>query len=124
MIKKLEISGVHMAVGDDLRKYVVKKLGSLDKYIPRHARMSVHAEIKLKESRVKASEQRTCEIIVYLPQETITISESTVNVFAAVDIVEEKLKNQLRKYKEKHAVPRLRQRLMARLKRSEPNSLS
>jgi putative sigma-54 modulation protein len=122
MIKKLEISGVHMTVGDDLQKYVTKKLGRLDKYISRHARESAHAEVKLKEGRGKGAEQRTCEVVVYLPHETFTISESTVNIFAAVDIVEEKLKHQLRKYKEKHAGPKLRQRLLARLKR-QPEEL-
>ncbi|HEY5805853.1 MAG TPA: ribosome-associated translation inhibitor RaiA [Candidatus Saccharimonadales bacterium] len=117
MIKKIDIDGVHMEVGDDLRKYVAKKIGKLGKYIPKHSRGSVHAEVKLKEGKVKAREQRTCEVIVHLPHETITVTETTVNMFAAVDIVEEKLKNQLHKYKEKHAGPKLRQRLMARLKR-------
>lgn len=117
MIKKLEIDGVHMTVGDDLRKYVTRKIGKLEKYIPKHSRDSVRAEIKLKEGKLKAMEQRTCEVILHLPHEKITVTETTVNMFAAVDIVEEKLKNQLHKYKEKHSGPKLRQRLMARLKR-------
>ena len=117
MIKKLEIDGVHMTVGDDLRKYVTKKIAKLEKYIPKHARLSVHVEVKLKEGKAKVREQRTCEVIITLPQEVITVSETTVNMFAAVDIVEEKLKNLLHKYKEKHASPKLRQRLMARFKR-------
>lgn len=119
MIKKLDISGVHMNVGDDLRKYVNKKIGGLEKYIPKDARQSVHAEVKLKEGKSKTKEERTCEVIMHLPQETITVKETTVNMFAAVDIVEEKLKNQLHKYKEKHAVPKLHQKLLARLRRRE-----
>ncbi len=117
MIKKLEIEGVHMTVGDDLRKYVTRKIAKLEKYIPRHARVSVHIEVKLKEGKAKARDERTCEVIMTLPQEVIAVKETTVNIFAAVDIVEEKLKNLLHKYKEKHASPKLRQRLMARLKR-------
>lgn len=117
MIKKLEIDGIHMTVGDDLKKYVNKKIGGLEKYIPKHARKSVHVDVKLKEGKIKTRVERTCEAIVHLPNEVITVSETTINMFAAVDIVEEKLKNLLRKYKEKHAVPRLRQRVMARLKR-------
>lgn len=106
-----------MTVGDDLRKYVTKKIGKLEKYIPKHSRGSVQAEVKLKESKLKTMEQRTCEVILHLPHEKITVSETTVNMFAAVDIVEEKLKNQLHKYKEKHNGPKLRQRLMSRLRR-------
>jgi ribosome-associated translation inhibitor RaiA len=54
---------------------------------------------------------------MHLPNEVFTVSETTINIFAAVDIVEEKLKKLLHKYKETHANPKLRQRLMARLKR-------
>ncbi|HKU18269.1 MAG TPA: ribosome-associated translation inhibitor RaiA [Candidatus Saccharimonadales bacterium] len=118
MIKKYEITGVHMEIGDDLHKYVAKKLAKLDIYIPRHARASAHLQVKLKEGRAKDKNQRTCEVILALPHETIAISESTVNIYAAIDIVEEKLKAALHKYKELHASPRLRQRLMLRLKRS------
>jgi putative sigma-54 modulation protein len=117
MIKKLEINGVHMSVGNDLRKYVMKKIGHLDKYIPRAARQSTHIEIKLKEGKAKNKQIRTCEVILHLPQEVITISETTINIYAAVDIVEEKLKNRLHKYKALHANPTLHRRLLAKLKR-------
>ena len=117
MIKKFEIDGVHMTVGDDLRKYVNRKIGGLEKYVPKHARKSVHVEVKLKEGKIKTKIERTCEVIIHLPQEVITVSETTINIFAAVDIVEQKLKNLLHKYKELHANPRLHQRLLARLKR-------
>jgi putative sigma-54 modulation protein len=117
MIKKLEINGVHMTVGADLRKYVNKKIGGLEKYIPKHARTSAHAEVKLKEGKSKTKNERTCEVILHLPQEVIAISETTINMFAAVDIVEEKLKHALHKYKELHANPKLRQRLLAKFKR-------
>lgn len=117
MIKKLEINGVHMTVGDDLRKYVNKKIGGLEKYVPKAARPSLHVEVKLKEAKAKNKEQRTCEVIIHLPQEVITISETTINMFAAVDIVEEKLKNQLHKYKEQRGGLKLHRRLLAKLKR-------
>ena len=118
MIEKIELNGVHMEVGADLRKYVMKKIARLDKYIPRHARGSAHFEVKLKEGRAKDKNERTCEVLLHLPHENIAISETTINIYAAVDIVEEKIKSKLHKYKEKHADPKLRQRLAARLKRS------
>lgn len=117
MIKKLEINGVHMDVGKELRRYVNKKIGGLEKYIPRNARESVHVEVKLKEGRAKDKNARTAEVIMHLPQETVTISETTVNIYAAIDIVEEKLKKQLHKYKELHSAPKLHRRLLAKLKR-------
>jgi len=120
MIERLEINGVHMTVGDDIKKYVNKKIGGLEKYIPKHARKSVHMEVKLKEGKVKAREERTCEVIVTLPNEVLAVKETTINMFAAVDIVEAKLKSLLHKYKETHANPRLHQRVIARLKRRPP----
>ena len=120
MIQKLEISGVHMTVGDDLRKYVLKKIGKLDKYMSAHVRESVHVEVKLKERNTGGRQERTCEIILHLPKEVVAITETTINIYAAIDIVEEKVKTRLRKYKQMHAVPRLHQRLLARFNRRQP----
>lgn len=117
MIKKLDISGVHTTVTDELRKYITKKIGKVDRYMPRHARESAHAEILIKESKVKARKLHTCEIILNLPGETFAIKETTLNPFAAVDIVEAKLKNHLKKYKETHSSLRIHRRLLAQLRR-------
>ncbi len=119
---RTEITGVHVKVDDKLRKYITKKIGSLDKYLTRQSRSSAHAEIKLKESKAKDKKQCTCEVILHVPIENLTVSETTVNMYAAVDIAEEKLKHALRKYKEKHDVPRLHRRIMARFKRRAPVS--
>jgi putative sigma-54 modulation protein len=116
MIKKIEINAVHAQVDEDLEKYVTKKIANLDKYMPKHARESAHAEVKLKESKAKNKKQCQCEVILHLPKETITVKESTINMYAAVDIVEAKLKNQIKKYKEMHDSPRIHQRVMRRLK--------
>lgn len=117
MIQKLEISGIHTEIGPDLRKYVIKKIGKLDRYMPKHARESAHAEVILKESKAKDKKQCLCEVILYLPHGTVTTKEATMNMFAAVDIVETKLKNQLKKYKETHSSLRIHRRVLARVRR-------
>lgn len=101
MISQIEITGIHYEVSDDLKKYITKKVGKLDRYVPRHARKSMHAEIKLRELKTK-NDRNQCEIIVHLPESQLTAKQSTVNMFAAVDIVETKIKNQLKKYKASH----------------------
>jgi ribosomal subunit interface protein len=116
MIQKFEISSVHTKVDDDLRKYVIKKIGRLDRYISRHMRKTVHIEVKLKENKSKDKNQYTCETVVYLPQEVLNVKETTINMYAAIDIVEDKLRTQLRKYKAIHANPTLHRRALARLK--------
>ncbi len=102
MISKLEISTVHADVDKEINKYVKKKIGKLDDYMPKHARKSAHAEVKLKEAKLKARKESTCEVTIYVPDATIQASETTVNMYAAIDIVEEKLKTQLKKYKDAH----------------------
>jgi ribosomal subunit interface protein len=114
----LEISGVHTDVSDKLRKYVTAKIGKLDKYMNKHTRESAHAEVMLKEVKSKNKKDNICEVVLHLPKEVMTTKEATVNMYAAVDIVEAKLKNRLKKYKETHGNPRLHQRLLAKIRRS------
>jgi ribosomal subunit interface protein len=102
MIKKLEIQGVHTLVDDKLRTYVTKKIGGLDRYISRHNRESAHIEVHLKETKAHKNDHCRCEVTLYLPRQTIIVKESALNMYAAVDIVEAKLKQQLQKYKDLH----------------------
>lgn len=102
MIERLEITGKHVDISEDLKKYVIKKISKLDRYVPKHARESVHAEIKLIQAKSSDKKQYTCEVILHLPKEIVTAKDSTLNMFAAVDIVERKLKAQLLKYKQLH----------------------
>ena len=101
MISQIDISGIHYEVSDDLKKYVSKKMSRLDRYVPRHAREMMHVDVKLTELKTK-SDRNECEVIVHLPDQQLTAKESTLNMFAAVDIVETKIKNQLKKYKALH----------------------
>ena len=101
MIKQIEITNIHMDSNPEVTKYVKKKIAKLDSYMPKHARKSAHAEVRLKESKSKDKKTSTCEVTLHVPNEQIMASESTVNMYAAIDIVEEKVKTQLRKYKDR-----------------------
>ncbi len=102
MIEKIEITGrKNYEVSDDLAKYIRAKIGKLDRYMTKKARMTVSAEVKLTKDDSKTKNRNKCEIILHVPGDKIAASESTVNMFAAVDIVEAKLKNRLRRIKDK-----------------------
>ena len=60
---------------------------------------------------------------MHLPKETLTAKESTINMFAAIDIVEAKMSNQIKKYKQTHTDPKLYRRLTSRFKKRHPNQL-
>lgn len=122
MIRKFEITGVHVDADEKLKKYVNKSVGKLEKYIPKHARKSVHVDVKLKESKRQTDNKCTAEIIMFLPNEKLTAKESTMNLYAAVDIVESKLQAQLRKYKDKHTDPKFFRRMRSRFRRTHPNA--
>ncbi|HZM63981.1 MAG TPA: ribosome-associated translation inhibitor RaiA [Candidatus Saccharimonadales bacterium] len=110
MIQRLEITGVHLEVGADLKKYVLRKIGKLSNYMPRQARQSAHAEVKLKESKAKNKLSHTCEVIMHLPGDLFILKESAKTIFEAVDVAEAKLKIHLKKYKDLRTTPRLHQR--------------
>lgn len=117
MLKKFEIQGVHTVVDERLRAHVTRKIGGLDRYIARQNRDSAHLEVHLKEAKKKGNDQCRCEVTLHLPHQTIVVKESAVNMYAAVDIVEAKLKQQLQKYKDLHGNGKTRRHLMARLRR-------
>lgn len=117
MLKKFEIQGIHTTLTADLKKHVNKKIGGLDRYISRHSRESAHAEVFLKEAKAKNNKKCTCEVAFFLPHQTIVVKESATTMFAAVDIVEVKLKNQLQTYKDTHGNGRFKRHLMARFVR-------
>lgn len=117
MIRKFEILGVHKDGDEKLKKYVEKTVVKLERYMPKHARESAHVEVKLRENKSQSDKKCVAELIVYMPRETLNAKEATVNMYAAVDIVEAKLVNQIKKYKETHTNPRLIRRLTTRLRR-------
>jgi ribosome-associated translation inhibitor RaiA len=94
MLQRLEIQGIHAKVDDKLKAYVIKKLGGLDRYISRHGRESAH-----------------------LPHQTIIVKENALNMYAAVDIVEAKLKQAIQKYKDLHTNGKTHRHLFARFRR-------
>ncbi len=118
MISHIDISGIHYEVSKDLKKYVSKKIGRLDRFVPRHARKTLKAEIRLTELKTK-TDRNQCEITLHLPEQQIAAKEATINMFAAVDIVETKLKTQLKKYKDSHGGDKQDHRgFLRRLRRS------
>jgi len=117
MIQTINITGVRYTPDDLTKKYVRKKIGSLDKFITRHAARSATVDIKLKEVNRAHGNKYECDVIMHLPEQTITAKDSTLNMLAAVDIVEEKLRSQLKKYHDTRKDHRGRHDLLGRLKR-------
>lgn len=117
MITHIDITGVKYAPDETTKRYVMRKIGRLDRYLARHARKSLKVEVKLKEVNRAHGNKYECDVIMHVPDETIIAKDSTLNMLAAVDIVEVKLRNLLKKYKDEHADHRPSHNLVGRLKR-------
>lgn len=119
MIQSIAITGVKYDLDDATKKYVNRKIGRLDRFLPRHARKSVTAEVKLKEVNRDHGNKYEAEVILHVPEKQLAAKDSTVNMFAAVDIVEAKIANQLKKYKDMHITHTGKPRaVLSRFKRS------
>ncbi len=118
MINRVTITGIKYDIDESTRRYVVKKISRLDRYLPRHARKSATAEVLLKEVNRAHGNKYEAEVLIRVPGKTLTAKDSTVNILAALDIVETKLVSQLHKYKQNATNHTGRHGLLARFKRS------
>lgn len=118
MITSIKLNGVAYEIDEVTRKYVMKKVGRLDRYLPKHARKSATADVKLAQVDHDHGNKYEVEVILNVPGRLITAKDSTANMLAAFDIVDAKLQTQLRTYKDA-SVAHIGQRgVMGRFKRS------
>lgn len=119
MIAQIDITGVgRFSPDDSTKKYVKKKIGALDRFAPRHARKTIYASVKIAEVNRDHGNKYEVEVVLQVPNKTLTAKDSTLNVMAATDIVEAKLATQLRKYKADN-IPHIgKRKLLDRFKHS------
>lgn len=117
---KLEITGVHFDIDEKLKGYVTRKIGKLDRYAPRASRESMHGKVVLTEEDGKSKNRFTAEVTLTLPHGVIAAKDSTINIYAAVDIIEAKAKSQLVKYKSKATEHHPHKRILRRIKGFSP----
>lgn len=117
MVQKFDLIGVHAELNKEARRQVVKKFANLDRYIPRHGRESAHLEVRLQEEKLGGKKQAVCEATLHLPRRTISMKERGMTLYAAVDILKARLKQQIKKYKDEFTNGKHRRHVVARLRR-------
>jgi len=118
MITSIKVAGIAYNIDEVTRKYVIKRIGKLDRYLPRHARKSVSVDVKIEQVNHDHGNKYQAEIIMNIPGGLITAKDSTGNVLAAVDIVEAKIRAQLRDYKQANVAHIGKRGIMSRFKQS------
>jgi len=108
MITAIDVAGIKYTIDETTKRYIVKKIAGLDRYLPRHARKSVHAEAKLRQVNRDHGNKYEAEVLLHVPGTLLTAKASTMNMLAALDIVEAKLHAQLHRYKQEHTTSRWR----------------
>lgn len=111
---KIEIDHQGFELTKDVKRYVNKKIGKLDRFVKPTKRRQVRADVRLKEEQGKKKNKVTAEVTLHSPNGRMTAEESTVNIFAAIDIVEAKLANQMRKQKDKKTSHRNKSKRISR----------
>lgn len=100
MIDKIDLSGHNYKVSDSFKKYAIKRIGKLDRFLPRGNKKDIVAKIVVTE--IDKAHSNKYEISVAMEVtggKVITARDECSNVFAGIDILEAKLKGQIRRFK-------------------------
>jgi putative sigma-54 modulation protein len=93
---KYNIRGENIEVTPALREYVEKKIGKLERYFEHTEDVHVHVNMK-----VYNDKQSKVEVTVPMPQFVLRAEERHDDMYAAIDLVSDKLERQIRKHKTK-----------------------
>ncbi len=104
---KIQLTGRKYDIDTELEKYITKKLGHLDKYLPRtHKAIGMNVEI-FRDPSGREDNRYKVKAVLEVPGPDIVAETATINPHSAVDIVEQKLRLQIKKYKDKHSSRRV-----------------
>jgi putative sigma-54 modulation protein len=90
---QLSVSGHHVEITDSLRDYVGTKLAKLERHFDNMT--DIHCVLTVEKLQHKA------EATVHMGGGTIHADSSELNMYAAIDILVDKLDRQVKKHKEK-----------------------
>lgn len=100
MIDKIEISGNKYKVEESFRKYATKRIGKLDRYLPRGSKKDVLAKIVVTEvDRAHGNKYEISAAMEIPGGKVLAAKDESSNVYAGIDIIEAKLMGQIRRFK-------------------------
>lgn len=90
------IRGENIEVTPAIRDYVEKKVNKLDRYFVETPDTSVNVKLK-----VNSDKTSKVEITIPMPQLVLRAEETNEDMYAAIDLIADKLERQIRKHKTK-----------------------
>ncbi|RMG69230.1 MAG: ribosome-associated translation inhibitor RaiA [Bacteroidetes bacterium] len=94
---KVTIQSIHFTAADRLKSYIQKKCDKLDQFFDR----IIEGTVVLKVQQEVKNANKHVEIKLMVPGDLLIAKEEAKTFEAAVDLATDKLKLQLKKYKEK-----------------------
>lgn len=95
----VEISGTNYKLSDHEQDYAEKKCRKLVNHMSHHSRGSAFVAVKITKLDPKDGNEFQCDAVLTLPDKTLVASEKAPELNTAIDVVENKLQGQIRKYK-------------------------
>ncbi len=100
MIDKIDLSGNNYEISDGFKKYAIKHIGKLDRFLPRGSKKDIVAKVVITEVGKSHNNKYSISVAMEIPGgKVITAKDECSNVFAGIDILEAKLKGQIRRFK-------------------------
>ena len=100
MIESIEVTGVKYKIEETFKKYAVKRIGKLDKYLPKKNRKDVVAKIVVTQINRPHGNKYEISAAIDVPGgKVIAAKDEASNTFAGIDIIEAKLMGQIRRFK-------------------------
>ncbi|MBK8045698.1 MAG: ribosome-associated translation inhibitor RaiA [Anaerolineales bacterium] len=93
---KVIVHGRNVDVTDYMKEYVTKKVGKLERYLPKIG--EVRAELSHNTSR-SANDRYTAQITIWANGQIMRAEEVTSDIFAAIDASVDKIASQIRRFK-------------------------
>ena len=100
MIEKIEITGSNYEVEETLRKYIEKRFGKMDRYLPKGSKKDVVIKTVVTELAKGKADRYEISVAMEIPGgKVIAARDECSNIFAGVDLIEAKIVGQIRRYK-------------------------
>ena len=94
---RITIQSIHFTAADRLKEYIQKKCDKLDQFFDN----IIEGKVNLKVQNENKGANKLVEILVAVPGDTLISKEMGATFEEATDLATDKLKVQLKKYKER-----------------------
>lgn len=101
---QLTITGKNIEINDTLRKYVEKKIGRLDRYLPNI--IDGRVELEKAEGARAADDRQIAQVTLRTKKIVLRAEEISSDIFVSIDAVVEKMQRQADRYKGKRSAKR------------------